>query len=81
MKLHHTEVCITYIYRVGTSKKEADKQVTHQWSRFGSYSNANALKIEKKVKKCICIFQADYNRWLFNFCVELIAYHDQECHN
>ena len=50
MKLHHTEVCITYIYRVGTSKKEADKQGTHQWSRFGSYSNANALTNGKKVK-------------------------------
>ena len=48
MKLHHTEVCITYIYRVGTSKKEADKQGTHQWSRFGSYSNANALTNGKK---------------------------------
>ena len=57
MKLHHTEVCITYIYRVGTSKKEADKQGTHQWSRFGSYSNANALKIEKKLKNVYAYFR------------------------
>lgn len=44
------EVQITYINRVGTSKKEADKQGTHQWSRFGSYSDDKALTNEKKEK-------------------------------
>jgi hypothetical protein len=68
---------ITYINGVCASKKEANKQSTHQWSRLRSYSDANALTNWRKKKNSTCeknIRPWGYqNRWFIDLCVKQIT--------